>query len=178
MSPEGNVRFDRPSPWADNGERRRAVRSGDIPPEAERVGSPKPPLGACLDDLGRAKLSELEDALYSRADSDDMAAIRFETERAMHWLATSNYEVSFGEIPLGERVLSPAGPAESRGMEDARFVRFSEEDGSTTTTPPTRPSTVRGAPQPHRNRRLLHLKISTLPGYAPGARAWPCFPVG
>ena len=60
-----------------------------------------------------------------------MAAIRFETGRAMHWLATSNYEVSFGEIPLGERVLSPAGPAESRGMEDARFVRFSEENGTT-----------------------------------------------
>jgi predicted GH43/DUF377 family glycosyl hydrolase len=85
-----------------------------------------------LNDLGQSfKLSELEGALSRRADSDDMAAIRFETERAMHWLATSNYEVSFGEIPLGERVLSPAGPAESRGMEDARFVRFSEEDGST-----------------------------------------------
>ena len=97
----------------------------------------------------------------------------------MHWLATSNYEVSFGEIPLGERVLSPAGPAESRGMEDARFVRFSEEDGSTSyyatytafdgfevlpnsSKPPTSP--------PSRSRRS--------PGYAPGARAWPCFPVG
>ena len=85
-----------------------------------------------LNDLGQSfKLSELEEALSRRADSDDMAAIRFETERAIHWLATSNYEVSFSEAPLGERVLSPAGPAESRGMEDARFVRFSEEDGST-----------------------------------------------
>ena len=35
-----------------------------------------------LNDLGQSfKLSELEDALYRRADSDDMAAIRFETER-------------------------------------------------------------------------------------------------
>jgi predicted GH43/DUF377 family glycosyl hydrolase len=133
VSPDGNLRFDRPSPWADNGER----RVGPFDRETFRLRLSE--LGVqnhlserVLNDLAQSfKLSDLEDALYRRADSDDMAAIRFETERAMHWLATSNYEVSFGEIPLGERVLSPAGPAESRGMEDARFVRFSEEDGST-----------------------------------------------
>ncbi len=133
VSPEGKVRFDRPSPWADNGERRLG------PFDREKFRARLSELGVqnhlserVLDDLGQSfKLSELEEALSRRADSDDMAAIRFETERAVHWLATSNYEVSFNGAPLGERVLSPAGPAESRGMEDARFVRFSEEDGTT-----------------------------------------------
>ena len=37
----------------------------------------------------------------------------------------------FGEdTPLTERVLLPATSAESRGLEDARFVRFTEDDGT------------------------------------------------
>ena len=48
----------------------------------------------------------------------------------MHWLAASSYEVHFDDIPLSERVLSPSAPAESRGMEDARMVRFVDDDGS------------------------------------------------
>jgi hypothetical protein len=51
--------------------------------------------------------------------------------RTIHWLASSNYESSFSpDSDLSERVLFPAGPAESRGMEDARFVRFTEDDGA------------------------------------------------
>ena len=33
---------------------------------------------------------------------------------------------------LAERVIFPAGPNESRGMEDARFVRFTADDGRVT----------------------------------------------
>jgi predicted GH43/DUF377 family glycosyl hydrolase len=43
----------------------------------------------------------------------------------VRWMAASNYEVEFDEQhALSERVLWPSGPAESHGMEDARFVRF------------------------------------------------------
>ncbi|HMJ11610.1 MAG TPA: hypothetical protein VK524_09375, partial [Polyangiaceae bacterium] len=56
-----------------------------------------------------------------------------QTTRTIHWLASSNYESTFdADSPLSERVLFPAGPTESHGMEDARFVRFSYEDGSVT----------------------------------------------
>lgn len=51
--------------------------------------------------------------------------------RTMHWLASSNYESTFDvDSSISERVLFPGGPTESHGMEDARFVRFSEDDGS------------------------------------------------
>lgn len=41
------------------------------------------------------------------------------------WMAASTYEVEFDpRHDLSERVLWPSGPAESHGMEDARFVRF------------------------------------------------------
>jgi predicted GH43/DUF377 family glycosyl hydrolase len=49
----------------------------------------------------------------------------------MHWLASSNYRVTFpAASELSQRVLFPAGPSESQGMEDARLVRFTREDGS------------------------------------------------
>jgi len=46
-------------------------------------------------------------------------------------LAQSNYEVQFApESGLSERVLFPVTPSQSNGIEDARFVRFQQEDGS------------------------------------------------
>lgn len=49
----------------------------------------------------------------------------------IHWLASSNYRVTFGaDSDLSQRILVPGGPAESHGMEDARFVRFVDTDGS------------------------------------------------
>jgi predicted GH43/DUF377 family glycosyl hydrolase len=48
-------------------------------------------------------------------------------------VAANNYTVEFpAETCIGERVLWPSGPAEVVGMEDARFVRFVDEDGTVT----------------------------------------------
>jgi predicted GH43/DUF377 family glycosyl hydrolase len=59
--------------------------------------------------------------------------MRRETLDVIHWLATSNYDVIFRpESSISERVIFPESPNESRGMEDARFVRFVEDDGSVT----------------------------------------------
>jgi predicted GH43/DUF377 family glycosyl hydrolase len=53
--------------------------------------------------------------------------------RTIHWLASSNYESTFhADSQVSERVIFPAGPTESQGMEDARFVRFRYDDGSVT----------------------------------------------
>lgn len=47
--------------------------------------------------------------------------------------STSIYRAEFDEsVELSERVLWPYSPAESNGMEDARFVRFVDDDGSVT----------------------------------------------
>ncbi len=43
----------------------------------------------------------------------------------------SEYEIFYNaEIPLSERIIFPRSPAESNGVEDARFVEFQGEDGS------------------------------------------------
>ena len=47
------------------------------------------------------------------------------------WLAESNYELNFpSRLALSERIVFPVSSNESNGIEDARFVRFSEDDGS------------------------------------------------
>lgn len=60
------------------------------------------------------------------------SASAFETIRLIHWLASSNYRLEFLDGPLSERLIFPAGPADSHGMEDARFVKFVDDDGSST----------------------------------------------
>ncbi|MFH0919124.1 MAG: glycoside hydrolase family 130 protein, partial [Fibrobacterota bacterium] len=46
------------------------------------------------------------------------------------WLARSNYEIRFpADLPVSARVVFPLAPSEQNGIEDARFVRFTEDDG-------------------------------------------------
>ncbi len=53
------------------------------------------------------------------------------TAKGIWMLAQSNYEVQFQpEQKLSERILFPATPSQSNGIEDARFVRFQNDDGS------------------------------------------------
>ncbi len=52
------------------------------------------------------------------------------TFKAMSWLARSNYEVSFhADHRISERVIFPVSKNESRGIEDARFVQFFNDNG-------------------------------------------------
>ena len=55
------------------------------------------------------------------------------TLECMHWLAESNYQIHFGSSSaMSERIIFPVSPNESNGIEDARFVRFVDDDGSVT----------------------------------------------
>ncbi len=74
---------------------------------------------------------DLEHAIASLDPKRIPRAIAYETIKIIRWLATSNYVVTFPRgSTISERVIFPAGPNESRGMEDARFVRFVHDDGS------------------------------------------------
>jgi predicted GH43/DUF377 family glycosyl hydrolase len=56
-----------------------------------------------------------------------------ETVGRIGWLAANNYDVSFpDDTAVDQRVLTPTGSTESHGIEDARFVRFVNDDGSAT----------------------------------------------
>jgi len=56
-----------------------------------------------------------------------------ETFDIMYWLANSNYEMSFRlDHRISERVIFPVSENEIRGIEDARFVRFTDDNGEVT----------------------------------------------
>lgn len=48
------------------------------------------------------------------------------------WLASSHYELDFSlDTNLSERVIFPVSARERNGIEDARFVKFTDDDGKT-----------------------------------------------
>ncbi len=75
--------------------------------------------------------SQLEAAMAEARQGlgDDVRYQRpFET---MAWLARSNYELRFPpEAPISEFIIFPHSDNESRGIEDVRLVRFTDDDGS------------------------------------------------
>ena len=53
------------------------------------------------------------------------------TLSCIQWLADSNYEMHFSpKLPMSERIIFPVSANESNGIEDARFVRFTDDDGT------------------------------------------------
>jgi predicted GH43/DUF377 family glycosyl hydrolase len=101
-------------------------------------------------ELGRADSGEAADyvldglgELFTRADLDEQLAklqanqsTRGRVQQVVETMvrtAERTYAVEFDSaVPLSERVLFPAMHAEAAGMEDARFVRFVDDDGSAT----------------------------------------------
>jgi predicted GH43/DUF377 family glycosyl hydrolase len=87
--------------------------------------------GEVLDRLSpRFAFADLERVIGEmRESADDVDEFNRATDQ-MLWLARSNYTLQFpDETPLSEVVIFPVTENESRGIEDARFVRFTDDDG-------------------------------------------------
>lgn len=88
--------------------------------------------GYVLDALGdhftHAELDQRLAKLETRLSTRGRAG---ETISAIRAIAERSYAVEFSDaITLSERVLWPSMEAEQAGMEDARFVRFTDDDGT------------------------------------------------
>lgn len=61
----------------------------------------------------------------------DMRSLLFLNE--IMWLASSHYEMHFSlDTDISERVIFPIADTEIKGIEDARFVRFTDDDNTVT----------------------------------------------
>ena len=77
-----------------------------------------------LDELRKKINAVLRQVRATDPESERVAA-------GMLLLAESNYEVQFPpNSRVSERVIFPTSPTQTNGIEDARFVRFENEDGS------------------------------------------------
>jgi predicted GH43/DUF377 family glycosyl hydrolase len=87
-------------------------------------------LDALGDRFTRADLDEQLDKLETHLSTRGRAAA---TMSLIRTIAARSYAVEFSkDTTVSERVLWPAMAAEAAGMEDARFVRFVDDDGSIT----------------------------------------------
>lgn len=129
---DGDVRLDEAGLLAETGERRAAVyERRHFADKLSELGADVALTALVMDRLPRHFGSpELERAITVLDDVP--RAVSNESTKLMRWLAASNYLLAFDPATsLHERLIWPEGPFESRGMEDARFVRFRESDGST-----------------------------------------------
>ena len=107
-----------------------------------------------------------QEILYLRRSAQHRNSEFDRSAERMLNLAKANYEVVYlPDQPLTERVIVPHSPNESNGIEDARFVHFTEDDGSSfyiaTYTAYDGRVTI---PQLLETRDFLHFRISTLNG--------------
>jgi len=100
------------------------------------------------------------------------------TLECIQWLADSNYELRFPEkLALSERILFPVSDNESNGIEDARFVRFVEDDGSILYYATYTAYNGRAIlPQLIETQDFLHFRVLTLNGSAVQNKGMALFP--
>jgi predicted GH43/DUF377 family glycosyl hydrolase len=128
-----NVTIDEPSRYTTPGNRRAPVYDKHVfTAKLAELGATNEISEAILDPLPAHFTCEQLDAAVLELDRQGVdRSLACQSVKTIRGLAASNYELAFAEeSELAERVIVPAGPTESHGMEDARFVRFSHDDGS------------------------------------------------
>jgi predicted GH43/DUF377 family glycosyl hydrolase len=135
ISASSDVEFDPAPVFATNGRRDEAMLEAEVfKGELRRLRASVDDGDYVLGPLGpsfssaelEVRLSLLEDHVATRKQAR-------RTIGQIRRIAERSYGVRFeSDTPLSERVLLPAMSAEAKGMEDARFVRFSDEDASVT----------------------------------------------
>jgi predicted GH43/DUF377 family glycosyl hydrolase len=100
------------------------------------------------------------------------------TFEIMYWLANSNYEVGFHpDHKISERVIFPVSNNESRGIEDARFVQFFDDNGEVTYYATyTAYNGFKILPQLIETKDFIKFKVITLNGQAIQNKGMALFP--
>ncbi len=119
--------------------------------------------------LLEAALADLRQQRVTRRDTHVFAD-------KLRWAADCNYTIAFDEELLSERVLWPHGPAESHGMEDARFVRFVDQGEVTYYATYTAFSGNSVAPQLIKTTDFRTFHISQMTGPAAKNKGMALFP--
>lgn len=136
----------------------------------------------------RAVMEPLGDSFNGAELAASMARARRETMppppdfrhtlECIQWLADSNYELRFSpDIAPGERIIFPVSTNESCGIEDARFVRFVDDNGAVMYYATYTAYSGRDIlPQLIETEDFLHFRVLTLNGSAVQNKGMALFP--
>jgi len=133
-------------------------------------------LDALSEDFSRSDLHKISSRV--RREHVPASVELHRTLECIQWLADSNYEIQFSPtLSLSERLIFPASPNESNGIEDARFVKFTDDDGSVmyyATYTAYNGRTI--LPQLIETQDFLHFRVLTLNGGAVENKGMALFP--
>ena len=130
VGPGGAVELDERAPFTTAA----TVAPGPVVPARLRAGAHDDGVAWALDGLDpTCSVADLESRLGELERQADTRPGAVESADRLRRLAERSYTATFdAALPCDERVLHPATAVESSGMEDARFVRFVDDDGGVT----------------------------------------------
>jgi len=74
---------------------------------------------------------DLQNRMDDFTRNHEMTLLNEQVIQAIKWLANSHYQITFSlDTAISERVIFPIASTESNGIEDARFVKFTDDDGT------------------------------------------------
>jgi predicted GH43/DUF377 family glycosyl hydrolase len=156
-----------------------AYEKGLFARKLEEAGVPNDFCGRVLSQLHEDfTLKELRRVVVASGLTATSDATASDAARGILLLAESNYEVNFSaDTHHSQRVLFPSAPSHSNGIEDARFVRFQNDDGGFTyyATYTAYDGKI-ALPQLLETPDFLHFKFSTLNGPAVQNKGMALFP--
>jgi predicted GH43/DUF377 family glycosyl hydrolase len=124
-------------------------------------------------------LEELERTLKNVLKSHRTQQREFEPiAHTMTLLARANYEIRFDPmLNMSERIIFPSSPTETNGIEDARFVKFTHDDGRVTYYATYTAYDGRVTlPQMLETDDFLHFRVGTLNGPEVKNKGFALFP--
>jgi predicted GH43/DUF377 family glycosyl hydrolase len=91
-------------------------------------------VGMVMDRLGdHFTYGELQASITGCMANTELNSEQKKVISDIRWLANSHYDIYFSlDTALSERVIFPISESESNGIEDARFVKFTDDDHSVT----------------------------------------------
>ncbi len=98
----------------------------------KEMHNPEKHFGSIMDNLpDRFEYYTLKNAVTNLLKEKEITSSRKMALEEITWLVDSFYDIKFHkDSDITERVIFPISESESRGIEDARFVRFLEDDGT------------------------------------------------
>jgi predicted GH43/DUF377 family glycosyl hydrolase len=131
---QGNMEFEEKGPVVEEPEivKRHVYQKRTFLTDLEELSIPQSIISMVMQKLDEEFIyGKLQEALEECLRQPDLTADDRRDIQAINWLASSHYEITFSlDTALSERVIFPISYAETKGIEDARFVRFTDDDGS------------------------------------------------
>ena len=134
VGPDGTVEVAPAGPFIDVPEevKRHVYKKTDFIAKLNEMKIVKDVVGTVMDQLGDTFIyGELLASIEETEKKIEMTPSKEKVLQAINWLASSHYEVTFSlDTAISDRVIFPVSYSESNGIEDARFVQFTDDDGN------------------------------------------------